>query len=782
MLFIMAALIFDHLVWYGWVLYAGDAWMQYYPAKAYTYLHMKQGHLPLWTPNLAFGYPFFAEAQAGMLYPLHLALLAFSTSTAYSLSVILRYILSGLFMFLYIRHITRNVWASAVGSLAFAFSGYMIAQVIHENVENALIWLPLILLLLDKWLVTANRRALIGAGLFMGVSFLAGYFYISLLMLTMTTCYYLYFRLLRHKDERGTWNLAFLSRVSGGLMAFGLLAVGMACVQLLPNYELAQESTRAGGLDYNTSTQVSFPPFNLITFFFPKFFGHPSDSSLYWGLWKGNFIDLVVYIGILPFLLMLAALFIRRDRYTLFFGLVFVSAIGLALGQFSPLWYIWNHLPVFSMMRNPARFLSLIVASGAILAGLGLDALLRSAASDPARRARYRRVVFTGAIAILALSLTGGMLITLFRSSIIRAGQWFIDAFVVNQSTHQQSRAYYYGLLEGEFKSLETVTQIDHPFLYPSILLLCVSAAIALWLAARPRAPGIAGPIVVFITSLDLFWFADGYNFTLPPHAYDQKPAYFKPMEQDHDMFRYSAAPVAVSLRNYDPLLFDQMWIQVKSPLQLHRHTALVEALRPMMSDLADASALHPLINLLNIKYIVTGDSLRGAWAALRLDEGVKVYENKTVMPRAFMVPQARVLPTPQDVLTAMTDPDFRPAEAVLLEDPPALSLTSSASTDTSVVQIRQYDPGYIAIDITTDGGFLVLTDTWYPGWKAYADGSERAILRADYLFRAIPVEPGRHRVEFRYEPFTFKAGALISALTLLAGCILLLFPRPGRS
>lgn len=779
LIFTMVTLVYDNLVWQGRVLHAGDVWMQYYPAKAYAYAFMRQGQLPLWTPNLAFGYPLFAEAQAGMLYPVHLALTPFSTSTAYSLSVIIRYILGGVFMFLYARRIIRNSWAAVLSGLVFSCSGYMIAQVPHENVENALIWLPLILLLLDKWITESNRRALFGAGLSMGISFLAGYFYISLLILTTATSYYLYFSLIPEGGEQTVWKRLKSSRVSGGLILFGFLGVGLACVQLLPNYELAQESTRMGGLDYKTSTQVSFPPFNMVCFVFAKFFGHPSLAPWHWGLWKGNYIDLVIYLGVLPFLFLLAALIVRRDKYTLFFGALFLLALGLAFGQFSPLWYIWNKLPVFSMMRNPARFLSLIMTAGALLAGLGMDTLMRATLPEEKRRLTFIRMLRIGTSAVMILALTGSVLIASFRPGLLKLAHWFIDSFVYNQSIHQHSREYYYGMVDLEFDKFLEIIQLTHPFFYPSLILVAVSTLVILWLVARPRSGMVVGFLVLALVASDLLWFAKGYNYELPPDAYDQKRAYFNLMEQDTSVFRYTNAPLDISLRNYDPLLFNQMGIQVKSPLQMSRQVTLIETLRPFMSNLAEVTAPHPLINLLNIKYIVTTDSLSEPWAKLRYNKGERVYENQTVLPRAFIAPYARILPTQQEVLQNLADSTFRPQETVLLESEPAF-VPSVANPPTRLDQavITSYKNDTVDIDVETNGGFLVLTDTYYPGWRAYVDGVEQPILRANYLFRAVPLQSGRHQVSFVYKPLSFRIGLIVTLMSLVIGCALLAMPQ----
>jgi uncharacterized membrane protein YfhO len=68
------------------------------------------------------------------------------------------------------------------------------------------------------------------------------------------------------------------------------------------------------------------------------------------------------------------------------------------------------------------------------------------------------------------------------------------------------------------------------------------------------------------------------------------------------------------------------------------------------------------------------------------------------------------------------------------------------------------------------------MSETFYPGWKAYVDGKDEEILRANYVFRAIPVGPGSHRIEVVFEPLSFKIGLAVSLLTiflLIAGWII---------
>ena len=160
----------------------------------------------------------------------------------------------------------------------------------------------------------------------------------------------------------------------------------------------------------------------------------------------------------------------------------------------------------------------------------------------------------------------------------------------------------------------------------------------------------------------------------------------------------------------------------------------------------------------------------------------VKIYQNLDVLPRAFVVHRARVVEDDEAAVAAMRDESFRPnEEAILAEAPPGWeawgTLTSSvepvspqATLNFDQVTMISYEPERVIIeaDLASEG-YLILTDTWYPGWRAYVDGTESSIIRANLLFRAIELLAGQHRVEFSYEPGSLRIGAAISSAALLA-------------
>ncbi len=131
----------------------------------------------------------------------------------------------------------------------------------------------------------------------------------------------------------------------------------------------------------------------------------------------------------------------------------------------------------------------------------------------------------------------------------------------------------------------------------------------------------------------------------------------------------------------------------------------------------------------------------------------VKVYENLDLLPRAFVVHRARVL----DAFPA----DFDPTAEIIVEGGPELDVHAEGPES---VRITAYEPERVEIEVEmTAPGYLMLTDAQYPGWRAWVDGWETPIATADLLFRAVYLGPGRHRVEFRFQPRSLLLGAVVS-------------------
>ena len=160
----------------------------------------------------------------------------------------------------------------------------------------------------------------------------------------------------------------------------------------------------------------------------------------------------------------------------------------------------------------------------------------------------------------------------------------------------------------------------------------------------------------------------------------------------------------------------------------------------------------------------------------------VKIYRALDALPRAYLVGQTTLVPDDAGALAALADAAFEPADKVVLFEP---EITSAGLSDelqsikpaasAGRVTVSSYEPERVALQVDLPApGVLVLSDSWYPGWRATVDGQPLSVLRANLLFRAVVVPAGVHDVVFEFEPDGLRAGvaAALSAGLVLAGLL----------
>jgi len=156
--------------------------------------------------------------------------------------------------------------------------------------------------------------------------------------------------------------------------------------------------------------------------------------------------------------------------------------------------------------------------------------------------------------------------------------------------------------------------------------------------------------------------------------------------------------------------------------------------------------------------------------------------ENPRREPRAWVVDRAEVIADEEAILERMRDPQFDPAAAVILERAPGIAMAPGDSPF-GTCQVRKYENCGLDVDTnTTRNGYLVLSEVYYPGWRATIDGRAVPVERADYLITALPLPAGKHHVTYRYDPVSFKVGAAATGVSCLAGAVLLVWALKRRA
>jgi hypothetical protein len=145
------------------------------------------------------------------------------------------------------------------------------------------------------------------------------------------------------------------------------------------------------------------------------------------------------------------------------------------------------------------------------------------------------------------------------------------------------------------------------------------------------------------------------------------------------------------------------------------------------------------------------------------------VLENRDALPRAWIVHSARQVKSKEEALDLLSSVQLDPKETALLEEePPEMSQPDDNSADRA--SVTEYEPNRIQLESSTGApGLLVLSEVYYPAWKAYVDGHPAPIYVTDHLLRSVPVPAGEHTVELRYESWTLRVGIAISVVACAA-------------
>jgi len=348
----------------GGVFYSGDIFQLQYPLRSEYAAELARSGLPLWTPHLLAGYPLLAEGQLGALYPPNLILhLLLPVPVALNVFILGHFVWAALGAYAFARRLRMHRTAAGCVALVYGLGGFLVAHLDQVNVVACAAWLPWLFLLADRLVRdTPSRHPARDAAVLavaLGIQFLAGQPQMALPSLLVVAAYGLYLFVALRRPRQLVL-----------LLATALLAgVALAAAQWLPTYELTQLSLRPEALDPQLLTSSSLNPQHLVSLLSPFLLGSPSS---------GPAAELVSYVGLLPLLLAVMAPFVvvRTARPVRFFVVLAVIGLLLSLGRYNPAYMALLRLPLLDLLLVPERYLYLFAFSAAVLAGLGLDALL----------------------------------------------------------------------------------------------------------------------------------------------------------------------------------------------------------------------------------------------------------------------------------------------------------------------------------------------------------------------------------------------------------------------
>ena len=740
------------------VNYEFDTLLAYYPQIIVARETLQSGQLPLWNPYFLSGIPLLAAAPwLGLFYPPYALFYLADPLKAIGYVSCVQLGLGGLFMYLYLRSIRVRRLAALLGAASFGLGGFMLANLTWLPRVSTVIWMPLILFSFEKCLQREGWLYAVLGGFAVAMCILAGNL-AALVYVLLAAGLYALFRIVWAWRRDGGNLAARYALAIGGAVCMGVL---LSAVQLVPTLEVAKYAGRVH-VGYDERIEGGRSPLALATALVPDVFGNPVDRP--WGrneLAKnipGTYGETSLYVGILPLLLAVWAVVRRRDAFTAFY--CFLALLSLVIFVDTPLFRVLYQLPVFRVGRQLEAKAMWAFATSA-LAALGFAALL----DRPLKLEKKALRRAGGGLLAAVMVVMGVALVAIFSR-----GDLGLGATGLAQDWYRYN--------EGNFLRLG--------------LLLFGCAGVFLLRAQGRVKPSVLALLVLVIAMADLACFGWRLHPSRSPEGLYPEMASVRFLQGDESIYRTIRGPLSRKVFPANSLtVYGISDVQGYSPVLVDYY---VEFLKLIEEDMVSArrvyslrdprSTTSPLLDLLNGKYIVTiadpGEemvALERSDPSLDLvwDGEVKVYENLDVLPRVFFVPGYTVAGNREQVLRELSADDFDPSAYVILEEEPAGFAPSSDTTSMeSHVEVVDYTSNRVVVQANLSApGFVVLSDLYYEGWKAFVDGIEHKIFRADHILRAVQLEAGEHRIEFVFDPLSFRIGAITSLLTVFLVLVL---------
>jgi hypothetical protein len=711
-----------------------DPWMRYSRAEF--------PGIPLWNPYAMAGRPYVGSAQPAVFSPFSLPAFVLPFDFSLGLIAALKLFTAAFGMYLLARALSLSPSGAFLPGLVFAYGMPLVTWIMELNVSA--VWALIPWLLLATWAVVVRPGVL--SVCFLTATSAAVYFAAhpeSVAQAFAGASAFLILLVVRKPRQPGRRARGWAIDV--GRFAAGVLwGAAIAAVAIVPFVEMVIHSSDLD--ERGTAVHRELPTRYLVTLMLPDYWGR-GTAYLEGGLQPlGRFL----YAGALPLMLALAAS-LRPTLERVACAAFAFACVAVAFGA-TPFADLANVLPGLSRTDN-TRLIIVALPALALLAGWGLDDLR---AATPDRRRANAVLIMAGVLLCLPM-------IWLF------SGQPSLSDLEL--------------ALRVAWGMATAPNSIDVVRLASLILWLTIAGAalLLIGLRVRRRLPAAAFTVLaIALVIVDLFRLGMGFNPATPRDRVTQPTTGAIRYLESRRPARYAAVGgalpgnLALRYRLYDARGYEfpierryrRVWGAMVNPAQDYfaGHSG------PMFVPDANPETIRGLsfFGVADILVDPSSPPLRskGLTPAYRGADAT-VYANRRALARTFVVAGQRFVDGEDAEFEAVVTPAFDARRTAIRE---GSGRTVPPGPPPGRARLLDYAPDRVVIAASASRpATVVLTDLWFPGWKATVDGAQADISRVDYLFRGVRVGPGAHRIVFSYEPTSWRIGRVVTALASLA-------------
>ena len=636
-------------------------------------------------------------------------------------------------------------WLAIVGAIAFAFGSYnlIIIDAGHVTKGWVLATMPAViggcLLCYHKKYVAGFIVTLIATGLNVYWNHQQISYYTLLILLPLAISYFV--TTLKEKEQKHFW------LASAALVIAALMAVAPAADKLVPTWDYSKETMRGGavlhgsedseagktGLNRDYAFMWSYGKAETMTLLIPNFYGGSSNYPLgedsemyrtikkyagssqakqfvksaptYWG--DQPFTSGPVYAGaIICFLFILGLMVVpQKERWWLLVAVVI--GIVLSWGRNFPGLNNWlfDHLPLYNKFRTPSMSLVMTTTAMAMMGMLALKEVLE-------RKVTLKQVGIAGGVTVglcLLFVLFPGLAGSFSAKVDAQMPDWLTAALIADRQHMLNADA------------------------WRSIAFILVAAVgIVVYLRMEKMKSAVLVAIMGALILGDL-WAVDRH-FLNDSHFVPKKQQLVTPTEADKQIMadtdpNYRVLNLASNTFNESRTSYYHKSVGGYSPAKLRRYQDMIDY---YLSGRLNMN----VINMLNTRYVIT-------------QQGVQY--NPQAFGNAWFVKDVQWVNTPNEEIEAIGDADLNTVAFVDTCWQKALKGNVTMSQPASIRLTNYANPGNLFYESeSAENGLAVFSEVYYKTWKAFVDGEEVPVLRANYILRAIEVPAGKHQIEFR--------------------------------